>query len=201
MCLGKKQNHGKSTQLMARVFSCSASSPMVKQKSSYHHLTTIIFIHGSLRFCDDCLELYSRVSQFLWEWANPLLLVRVSPVKYSHYPINDLILPILKPYINHIYITILSHSHPIFIWGCPMFPEIGVPPNHPFPWHFPWNKPSSYWDTPHTGPPPLPPSGGNGRSPAHSTGAQAAPQARTEERRAAGARGIKKPWEKPWEKP
>ena len=88
----------------------------------------------------------------------------------------------------------------MFIWGCPMFPEIGVPPNHPFPWHFPWNKPSSYWDTPHTGPPPPPLSGGNGRSPAHSTGAQAAPQARTEERRAAGARGTKKPWEKPWEK-
>ena len=73
-----------------------------------------------------------------------------------------------------------------------MFPEIGVPPNHPFSWHFPWNQPSSYWDTPHTGPPPPPLSGGNGWSPAHSTGAQAAPQARTEERRAAGAPGEPK---------
>ena len=30
------------------------------------------------------------------------------------------------------------------IWRCP---EIWVPPNHPR-WDFPWNKPSSYWDTP-----------------------------------------------------
>ena len=35
----------------------------------------------------------------------------------------------------------------LIIWG---FPEIGVSPNHPFKWDFPWNKPSSYGGTPMT---------------------------------------------------
>ena len=33
-----------------------------------------------------------------------------------------------------------------FIWR---FPEIGVPPNHPFDCDFPWTKPSGYWGYPH----------------------------------------------------